>query len=271
MSLALDRYAHLDSPLHRWEPRCKLIGLLALIFAFAFVESWFLIPVILGISAGLMSLSRLPLRFFLRRLRYPGLFLLVVVMALPWLSGTTVLWQWGTLTLRQEGLVATGLIASRFVSILCLGLVLFGTTPFLTLIRTLRSLRLSPVLTDIALLTYRYLFDVSTMLAQMQQAMRLRGFQLRCPKGGLRPSRRFPSRQDCQQLAALMGTLLIRSYEQSERTYQAMRLRGHGQLQPALIGITLTPSTQPQQRWSILGGVIAVLIAVSILVIEGLT
>ena len=265
MPLALDQYAHLDSPLHRWDPRCKLIGLLALIVAFAFVQSWPLIPVILGISASLIGLSRLPLRFFLRRLRYPGLFLLAVVMALPWMSGTTVLWQWGALTLRQEGLVATGLIASRFISILCLGLVLFGTTPFLTLIRTLRSLRLSPVLTDIALLTYRYLFDVSAMLSQMQQAMRLRGFQLR--------PRRFPSRQDCQQLAALMGTLLIRSYEQSERTYQAMRLRGHGQLQPALIGVTLTPTTQPrtQQRWSILGGVVAVLIAISIVVIEGLT
>ena len=32
-----------------------------------------------------------------------------------------------------------------------------------------------------------------------------------------------------QQLAAVMGTLLVRSYEQSERVYKAMRLRGYGQ------------------------------------------
>ncbi|MEL6936120.1 MAG: energy-coupling factor transporter transmembrane component T, partial [Cyanobacteria bacterium J06607_17] len=31
-----------------------------------------------------------------------------------------------------------------------------------------------------------------------------------------------------QQLAAVTGTLLVRSYEQSERVYKAMRLRGYG-------------------------------------------
>ena len=34
MKLGLDQYANLDSPIHRWEQRSKLVALIALIFAF---------------------------------------------------------------------------------------------------------------------------------------------------------------------------------------------------------------------------------------------
>ena len=120
------------------------------------------------------------------------------------------------MAIRQEGLVAMGLIAGRFLSIVTLGVVLLGTTPLLTLIDTLVSLGLPPLMAEMTLLAYRYLFDIADQLAHLRQAMRLRGFQ----PGG--------NRQSWQQLAAVTGTLLVRSYEQSERIYKAMRLRGYG-------------------------------------------
>ena len=52
----------------------------------------------------------------------------------------------------------------------------------------------------------------------MKIAMKLRGFQ------GDKLSYR-----NLRVLASLVGTLLVRSYEQSQRVYQAMRLRGYGQ------------------------------------------
>lgn len=216
MRLTLDTYAALRSPLHRWWPRSKLVGLGLIMLGFASVQQIQLVPFCLVLTAVLYGLSGLPWSFLRSRLRYPGLFLLGMVIALPLLSGGPILWQWGPIALRQEGLLAMGLIAGRFLSIVTLGMVLLGTTPLLTLIDTLVSLGLPTLIAEMALLAYRYLFDITDQLNHLRQAMRLRGFE---PKG---------NRQSWQQLAAVTGTLLVRSYEQSERVYKAMRLRGYG-------------------------------------------
>ena len=99
----LDAYASLDSPLHRWEPRCKLIGLVLLIFAFSFIQDLRILPAMLLTSLVLYYVSGLPVRFLLTRLRAPGLFLLVAVILLPFLTGPTVLFRIGPLALRKEG------------------------------------------------------------------------------------------------------------------------------------------------------------------------
>lgn len=215
MRLTLDTYAALESPLHRWWPRAKLVGLGLLMLGFASVQQVQLVPICLLVTAGLYILSGLPWSFLRSRLRYPGLFLIGMVIALPLLSGSTILWQWGPFAIRQEGLLAMGLIAGRFLSIVTLGMLLLGTTPLLTLVDALVSLGLPSLLAEMTLLAYRYLFDIADQLALLRQAMRLRGFQ---------PG----NRQSWQQLAAVTGTLFVRSYEQSERVYKAMRLRGYG-------------------------------------------
>lgn len=234
----LEAYSGLQSPLHCWTPRLKLVSLGALMFAFAAVNQLWLLPVMLLTVAIFYGLSHLPLGFLLGRLRYPGLFIAAVVVLLPFTSGETVLWQWGWLSLRQEGLATTGLVVCRFLSILTIGFILLGTTPFLTLIRAMRSLGLPAILADMTLLSYRYLFEVSDTLATMQQAMRLRGFGQQ--QRWLRLNPRM-----VKQLASLTGSLLIRSYERSERVYKAMRLRGYGQLPRRLLS-----DRQPCDRWS---------------------
>lgn len=217
MKYALDTYAYLDSPLHRWEPRSKLIGLLVLIFAFSFVEQLILLPPMVVVTLGYYLTSKLPLSFLLSRLRYPGFFLFAIALLLPFTVGGTILYQVGFLALRQEGLVALALIATRFFCILTISLILFGTAPFLTTVKAMRSLGLPPVLTDMTLLTYRYIEQFGEDLATMQTAMRLRGFRAT-----------QLSRRNLKILASLAGTLLVRSYEQSQQVYKAMILRGYG-------------------------------------------
>jgi len=215
MELRLDEYADINSSIHRWEPRCKLIALLALMFAFSFVRELRLLPAMLAVTGALYALSRLPLTFLLARLRLPGFFFLMVGVLLPFLSGQTVLFRIGPLVLREEGCLDLLLIAVKFVSILTTGLVLFGTTPFVTSVKAMRVLGLPPTLADMTLFSYRYIHEIGDDLEIMETAMRLRGFRGRHPRGlGI--------------LASLAGSILVRSYERADRVYKAMILRGYG-------------------------------------------
>lgn len=218
MKFTIDEYAHLDSPLHRWDPRFKLIGFMALIFAFSFVGELWMLPAMVLLTLSILAVSGLPPSFILTRLRYPSFFLLILVILLPFASGSSVIISLGPLDLREEGLIAVLLVATRFLCILTIGLVLFGTAPFLTTIRAMRALGLPAVLSDMILLTFRYLFEIGDYLHRMETALKLRGF---------RP-RQFNLR-GLGILAWLGGSLLVRSYERSEWIYKAMILRGYGQ------------------------------------------
>ena len=217
IELSLDEYAHLESPVHHWEPRHKLIGLMVLIFALSFVRDLRLLPAMVGVTLLLYVLSGLPWSFLVSRLRYPGFFILLLAVLLPLTSGSDVLLTIGPLAIRREGCQAVLLIVTRFGSILTIGLVLFGTAPFLTSVKAMRALGLPSVITDMILLAYRYLFEIGGDLMQMRTAMRLRGFHAH-----------RPDRQAVNILGALVGSLLVRSYERAERIYKAMRLRGYG-------------------------------------------
>ena len=242
MKIQFDDCTDLGSWVHQWDARFKVIGLVGLMMAFAAVKSLWLLPWMILIVGGLYRLSGLPLSFLQTRLRYPGLFLVGLVGFIPWLSGETPLWNWGSLTLWQEGVLLSLLIAGRFLCSVTLGFIVLGTTPFLKLVNALRSLGVPALLADMMLLSYRYLFEILANLDRMQRAMTLRGFRAapspqsvsgRSPNFSPYPPFRptTPGRSLTNQvtiLATLAGTLFIRSYEKAERVYQAMRLRGYG-------------------------------------------
>lgn len=234
------------SPIHLWAPRQKLISLVALLFALATIRHHLLLVPVVIITVWLYWLSGLPLGFLLQRLHYPGLFILAVVLLLPFTVGETVLAQWGPISLRREGMETMVLIAGRFASILTIGFILFGTTPFLAMVKAMRNLGLPPLMADMTLLAYRYLYEISDMLDTMGKAMQLRGMGQRQGWSG--------QRRSFQQWAFLVGNLLLRSYEQSERVYKAMALRGYGQAIP----LEITTSELERQRTQV-GLTIAVL------------
>lgn len=217
MKLAFDEYASLESPLHRWDTRYKLIGLMVLIFAFAFVRDLRMLPAMVVVTCAIFITSRLPASFMATRLRYPSLFLLVLVLILPFISGHTVVMSIGPLYVRQEGLISVLLIATRFLCILTIGLVIFSTAPFLTTVKAMRALGLPAILTDMILLAFRYLYEIGDDLQRMRISMKLRGFR----------AKRFGI-HSMGILASLGGSILVRSYERSEWVYKAMILRGYG-------------------------------------------
>jgi cobalt/nickel transport system permease protein len=101
-----------------------------------------------------------------------------------------------------------------------------------------------------ALLSYRYLEDLGNTLETMQRAMTLRGFD-----------HHRLNRRNLNKIAGLVGTLLVRSYEQSQRIYQAMILRGYGH---SVVNHRYH-SSHPR---SLIGAILAIAIAVFLLVAQ---
>ncbi len=218
MKLGLEKYVYLDSYIHRWECRPKLIAFITLIFSFTFIKDIAFLPILIIITALLFIISKLPFSFLLSRLRYPGMFILAVVILLPFLTGDTIIFSWGLLQVKKEGCLLMLIVVTRFVCILTTTLVLLATSPFLNLIKSFHSFGLSPIISDMMLLTYRYLEEFSDRLDRMKKALRLKGFNLH----------KYDHRQFIV-VGNLIGSLLVRSYEDSQKVYQAMKLRGYGQ------------------------------------------
>ncbi|MGB1252689.1 MAG: cobalt ECF transporter T component CbiQ [Candidatus Promineifilaceae bacterium] len=213
----IDAYAKMHSPIHDWDTRFKIVGLLSLIVAFALVQDWRLLPALVLITVAIYIASGLPWHVLRHRLTIPGAFIGMLVLFMPFIAGETVIAQFGPLDVRREGLELAGLVAVRFFCIVSLAFVMLDTDTFYRTIEALRALRFPDLMADMVLLTYRYLFVVGDFFGRMQTAARLRGFQ-----GTL-----F-SIATLNTFASLIGHMLIRSYDQSERVYKAMVLRGYG-------------------------------------------
>lgn len=213
----LENVAVPDTLISRWGTKSKFISFVLLIFTFACVKSLTLLPVILLITAILLGLSRVPVRFVLQRLQIPALFIIIMALILLFFTRGQAIAQLGPLMITREGAVSALLMTGRFVSILTLIIILFSTSTFLEVLAVMQSLCIPDILLDMLMFTHRYLYELAAMFQQMNTAMVLRGFT----------GQRIKAVSTYSYLA---GTIFIRSYEQSQRIYQAMVMRGYGQL-----------------------------------------
>lgn len=208
------------------QARTRLVAAVVLAFGFAAVTQAALVPLMLGLALALaLGLGvaqpdgrRAPLAALAARLarglRLPLVLALAALLTLPFLSGSTVIWQAGPLALRAEGLAAGALLAGRLVAIVTVALALLGPVAPMQLVAGMRGLGLPALMADLAALTLRYLDDLRAELARMRLARRLRG-----------------GREGWRALGAegmILAAVLIRSHRRAERIWAAMRLRGHG-------------------------------------------
>ncbi len=198
----LDKYSGLESPIHRLDPRTKMIlGLAFILTVLGTPErAWHAF----GFNLGLILLagisSRIPLQYLLTRSAaiVPFAFLVTLFRVLP--QG-------------KEGLVAGAVIGLKaWLSALALVL-LSATTPFPLLLKGMEKLRMPPALVQILSFMYRYIFVLVDEAMRMERAWESRG-------AGARWWASF------RGMAGVAGVLFIRSYERAERVYQAMLARG---------------------------------------------
>jgi len=212
--MEFDSYAHLDSPVHAWEPAFKLPAGFVLILVCASISK---APALASAALGalvLIAVSRLPVLFILRMLKAPLVLLVVMLVLLALTAGGPSLWSWGFLHLYTNGLILAARIAAKSITIILLFVGFFGTLRIHTALQTLERLKVPSTLLAILLFTYRYIHMYLEDMRKLLTAARLRGSNL---QRGVR---------HIGTSSGILVTLLLKSYEQSERTAAAMNLRG---------------------------------------------
>ena len=224
-----DQYRPGYSVVHRLDPRAKIIVAVLFILAVSltpFGVFWaYALLYALLIVAALSSGIGMP--YMLRRSFIAIPFALAAV-TLPFtVPGETLVTVpvLGGLDVTIEGTVRFASIMVKSWISVQMAILLVAVTLFTDLLWGLRALRLPGPLVTIVGFTYRYLFVLS------DEAMRLmRARSARSASAEGRPSGKRLLWQG-KVTGRMVGSLLLRSLERSERIYQAMLARGYdGQL-----------------------------------------
>ncbi|MBN1936117.1 MAG: cobalt ECF transporter T component CbiQ [Anaerolineae bacterium] len=244
LHLALEPYHVADSLIHRLDARLKLLATLAFVLAATCLppSAW---TALLGLSlivATLLIASRVPPSVALKRSLIALPFASMIALSIPFTHVGQTLWsaQFGrwTLAVTDQGLTLfASIVIKAWLSVLVSGL-LVATTSFPTLLQAMQALRVPRILITIISFMYRYLFVLVDEATRLQTARQARS------AGGARAGGTMLWR--IKVLGGMIGSLFIRSYERSERIYQAMLSRGYDGQWPALT----QPAWQPRDTWA---------------------
>jgi cobalt/nickel transport system permease protein len=207
-----DLLAQQDTPIHRRDPRAKVvvaIMFIVTVVSYGKYELSGLMPLFLY-PVALITLGHLPAGYLLRKLLLAAPFAIVIGLFNPFLD-RAVLLHLGPVGI-SGGWISFLSILLRFALTLSAALILISTTGFNAVCLALTHLKMPQVLTVQFMLLYRYLFVLAEEGARMHKA-----WSLRSVDGHRIPLRIF---------GQLIGQWIIRAMNRAQRVYLAMLSRG---------------------------------------------
>ncbi len=213
--------------LTKTDARVKLIVVLALLVMVLSYKG-ILFPLLIAAASLLICLKmRIPLRVMLLRFSQPMFIVMVVLLLKFFFSGEEALFSINFLGLaitgHTDGLMEGLRIASRVIGGVSLVVMLGFATPFIEFVAALSWLRVPKAFIEIMMFAYRYLFmfleDANTIYSAQKNRLGYAGI-----KKGL------------HSFGVLTGALVLRGFEQSQKTADAMMQRGYTGDMPLLKG-----------------------------------
>lgn len=256
---AFDQFHAHSSLIHRLDPRVKVLVSVAFIFSNALLPdgSWLAFGVAWMVLVLANDLSQLGLGFTFKRSFVALPFALVAVSAVFSPYGVPLAeWNLDFITL-----VPTDFGVVRFFSIMArswlsvqVAILLVATTQFPDLIHAFEHLRMPRILTTIIAFLYRYLFVLTDEAYRLLRARDARSAGYPGQKRGGTLTWR------AKVTGSMAGQLFLRSYERSDRIYNAMLSRGYsGHLR------TLNPHVMARLDWLVLAICVIILIIIQIM------
>lgn len=254
-----DQYHFTGSRVHTLDARVKVLVTVLFILSNALLPdgSWAAFSVAWLFILTINDLAGLGLGFSLKRSIVALPFALVAVSAIFSPSGTPLAnWDIGfiTLTPTLQGLIRFFSIMVRSWLSVQMAILLVATTQFPDLIHALEHLRLPRTLTTIIAFLFRYLFVLTNEVFRVLRAREARSAGV----PGMKSGGRLPWR--IRTTGSMAGQLFLRSYERSDRIYQAMISRGYtGHIR------TLNPHKMSQADWLVLVLSILILLIIQLI------
>jgi cobalt/nickel transport system permease protein len=208
----LDSLSYRESPVHRLDPRVKLV--VTLVFALTVIsfrkyEISGLMPFFLY-PALFLALGDIPARFIIKKVIFVSPFALFVGIFNPLLDRAT-LYTIGGVAI-SGGWISFVSIAMKFFLTVSSALLLIATTSFPGLCHALQKIGLPTIFVSQLLFLYRYIFVLMEEAMRIVRARDMRSFGRKGKGAGT--------------AAHLIGVLFIRTVERSGRIYNAMLARG---------------------------------------------
>jgi cobalt/nickel transport system permease protein len=209
-----DRYAHLDSPVHRIDPRAKILAsVCAIVIVITEPHDGGLnrIMAYLVLLLAVVLISRLPVLYVLRR----------IFLALPFIIAASALYPVSALLSAGEyspaerdiALNTSLIIFSRALIAITILILLTSTEKFHRILLGLRKLRMPKLICSVSALLYRYIFLLADETLRTTRARESRT-----------PGRLTRNRIRIFGNQAAM--IFLRSWERSQTIYKSMLSRG---------------------------------------------
>jgi len=212
--IAAETFAVGDSPMHRLDPRIKIVSATLFSFTVALASDFSALFAALGASLILIVFSGLDFRSVLKRLALVNGFILFFWLVLPLTVPGEPVMRIGPFSPTREGVLLSAQITVKSNAILISLIALLATSSISTLGHGLNRLRVPDKLVLLLLLTFRYIFVLMQEYQRLRRAIQIRGFK---PGTNLHSYRTY---------AYLVGMLFVRAAARAERVHQAMLCRG---------------------------------------------
>ena len=139
--ITLGQYFPGNSPIHRLDPRTKLIGLIVYIAVLFTAGNWLSYGLVFAFLAGMIALSQIPVKAFVRGMK-PLLFILIFtgILNLFFTTGETVLFTFWKITITLEGVERAIFMMLRILMLISGTFLLTYTTSPISLTDGLESL-----------------------------------------------------------------------------------------------------------------------------------
>lgn len=208
----LDLLAYGQSPLHKLDARAKVLVTLVFIvvvvsydrYELAALMPFFLFPVVMICQSGL------PFRFILKKMVLICPFIIAVGLFNPVFDRGIIL-QLGSVGISAGWLSFASIVVRSSLTV-CAAYILVGMTGFTAVCQGLERLGMPRVFVVQLLFLHRYIFVLAEEVGRAAQARRLRS----CGRKG----------QGVRSFGALVGHLLLRTWQRAERIHKAMLSRG---------------------------------------------
>ncbi|MCT4608952.1 MAG: cobalt ECF transporter T component CbiQ [Pelagimonas sp.] len=168
----------------------------------------------LAVSVSLLILSRLPIRRTLKRMAMMDSFIIFMLVLLPFTTPGDAMFTLFGFPASWQGLWKAIEIALTANAVILTLMVLVGTLEPVTLGHALHRLRCPETLVHLLMFTIRYIDVLREEYLRLRAAMKIRGF---------RPGTNWHT---YRSFGYLVGMMLVRAIERSERVLSAMKCRG---------------------------------------------